>query len=272
MTSSGQGSAYAATDGAAYQRFIGRWTRRLADPLIAFATPLPDGPVLDVGTGTGSVVAALRKADPSRKITGIDIAELYLAFARKRDDCEGATFLKQDAAALDLPDNHFAGAFSCIVMNFLKEPTKALSEMRRVVMPGGVITSAVWDFRGGLVYQRMLWDTVASIDAAGAATRDRIFSTPLGLPDGMVDLWQAAGLDDVTRDSLTIRLDFSDFSDYWEPLLGGQGPVGGYVAGLDPDMQTRVRDAVQAAFLSGAPDGPRSLTATAWAVKGRVPS
>jgi SAM-dependent methyltransferase len=275
MTLSERGSGsggYAATDGAAYQRFIGRWTQRLADPLVAFAGPLPDGPVLDVGTGTGSAVAALRKAEPTRSVTGIDVAEPYLAYARERADGEGVIFLQQDAASLDLPDDHFAAAFSCIVMNFLKEPAKALSEMRRVVMPGGVIASAVWDFRGGLVYQRMLWDTVASLDPVAAATRDRIFSAPLGLPDGMVDLWREAGLEDVTRDSLAIRMDFSNFADYWEPLLGGQGPVGGYVAGLDPDMQNRVREAVRAAFLAGAADGERSLTATAWAVKGRVPS
>jgi SAM-dependent methyltransferase len=271
MTSGGQGS-YAATDGAAYQRFIGRWTRRLADLLVAFAGPLPEGPILDIGTGTGSVVAALRQAEPDRDVIGIDVAEPYLAYAREQDACAGATFLQQDAAALDLPDDHVAGAFSCIVMNFLKEPAKALSEMRRVVMPGGVIASAVWDFRGGLVYQRLLWDTIASLDPKAAATRDRIFSAPLGLPDGMVDLWRAEGLDDVTRDSLTIRMDFSNFSDYWEPLLGGQGPVGGYVAGLDQDMQTRVREAVRAAFLAGDVDGERSLTATAWAVKGRVPA
>ena len=271
MTSSGSGG-YAATDGAAYQRFIGRWTRRLADPLVAFAEPLPEGPVLDIGAGTGSVVAALRKASPTRDIIGVDVAEPYLAFARKREDCAGATFLQQDAASLDLPDNHFAGAFSCIVMNFLKEPAKALSEMRRVVMPGGVIASAVWDFRGGLVYQRLLWDTIASLDPKAAATRDRIFSAPLGLPGGMVGLWEAAGIEGVERTSLTIRMDFADFADYWEPLLGGQGPVGGYVAGLDSDMQARVREAVRAAFLAGAPDGERSLTATAWAVKGRVPA
>ncbi|MDH3663601.1 MAG: class I SAM-dependent methyltransferase [Alphaproteobacteria bacterium] len=269
MTPSGQ-SAYAATDGAAYQRFIGRWTRRLADPLIAFAGPLPEGPILDVGTGTGSVVAALRQAEPGRDVTGIDVAEPYLAYARVQDGCTGATFLQQDAATLDLPGDSFAGASSCIVMNFLKEPAKALSEMRRVVMPGGVIASAVWDFRGGLVYQRILWDTIASLDPEAAATRDRIFSAPLGLPDGMVNLWREAGLEGVTRTSLTIRMDFSNFADYWEPLLGGQGPVGGYVAGLEPDMQTRVREAVRAAFLAGAADGERSLTATAWAVKGRV--
>ncbi|MEZ5930441.1 MAG: class I SAM-dependent methyltransferase [Alphaproteobacteria bacterium] len=270
MTASPSGG-YAATDGAAYQRFIGRWTRRLADPLIAFVSPLPEGPVLDIGTGTGSVVAAVRASDPERAITGIDVADAYLDFARAREDCADATFLRQDAAALDLPDDLFAAAFSCIVMNFLKEPATALAEMCRVVRPGGIVASAVWDFRGGLVYQRLLWDTIATLDPVAAATRDRIFSAPLGLPDGMVDLWRAAGLDDVVRDSLTIRMDFSSFADYWEPLLGGQGPVGSYVAGLEPAMQTRVRDAVRTAYLSGAPDGERSLTATAWAVRGRVP-
>jgi SAM-dependent methyltransferase len=183
----------------------------VGDPLVAFAGPLPEGPVLDVGAGTGCVVAALRQAECARSITSTNVAELYLAFARERAECAGATFLQQDAASLDLPEDHFAGAFSCIVMNFLKEPTKALSELRRVVMSSGVIASAVWDFRGGLVYQRILWDTIASLDPAATATRDRIFSAPLGLPSGMVDLWRAEGLDDVTRESLTIHIGFRIF-------------------------------------------------------------
>ncbi len=66
-------------------------------------------------------------------------------------------------------------------------------------------------------------------------------------------------------------MDFADFADYWEPLLAGQGPVGGYVAALPPEKRAAVRDAVRSAFLSGAPDGERSMTATAWVVRGAVP-
>ena len=76
---------------------------------------------------------------------------------------------------------------------------------------------------------------------------------------------------DVERDSLTIRMDFADFEDYWLPLQVGQGPVGSYFGKLAPDLKARIREAVRDAYCSGAPDGARSLTATAWAVRGTVP-
>jgi hypothetical protein len=75
----------------------------------------------------------------------------------------------------------------------------------------------------------------------------------------------------VARPSLTIRMDYAAFDDYWSPLLGGQGPVGTYVASLSSALRGRIEAAVRAAYLSGAPDGPRSMTATAWAVRGVVP-
>jgi hypothetical protein len=85
-----------------------------------------------------------------------------------------------------------------------------------------------------------------------------------------VRLFVQVGLADVERTSLTIRMDYADFADYWQPLLGGQGPVGTYVAALAPGVRSDIESRVRTAFLSGAPDGPRSLTATAWAVRGRV--
>jgi hypothetical protein len=66
-------------------------------------------------------------------------------------------------------------------------------------------------------------------------------------------------------------MEYDSFDDYWEPLLGGQGPFGAYVAGLSNERRAVVRAAVRDAYRSGGPDGPRSLAATAWAVRGRVP-
>lgn len=263
-------SSYQANDGAAYERFIGRWSRRVADR-IADTIPLPgDGPLLDVGCGTGSVTAALAARYPGREVVGIDLAEPYLDFARARSNQPGVTFHRMDALAPDLPDDHFDAAIALIALNFMGDPLAAARQMARVVRPGGSVVAAAWDFRGGLVYQRLLWDTAAGIDPVAAATRDRIFANPLAKPDGMPDLLRAAGLVDVERRSETVRMDFADFDDYWQPLLGGQGPVGGYVAALEPALRDRVAEAVRSAYLSGDTDGPRSLTATAWVVTGRV--
>lgn len=264
-------SGYHASDAAAYERFIGRWSRRLADEIVRGVPYGERGECLDVGCGTGSLVAALAAHDPGRNVTGVDSSPAYIDYARRRNDVGNAEFLLCDAEALNLQDDRFDASFAVLALNFMTDPARAMQEMRRVTVPGGVVVAAGWDFRGGLVYQRLLWDTAAGIDPTAAELRDRLFSHPLAKPNGLADLMRGAGLENVIRECMTIRMDFAEFADYWEPLLGGQGPVGSYVARLSPELGTRVRDAVCQAFLSGDVDGPRSLAATAWVVHGTVP-
>jgi SAM-dependent methyltransferase len=273
--SMGQGrmivSGYRASDGAAYETFLGRWTGRLADALLDFAEFPDAGDLVDVGCGTGSLALAMARRWPGRRIVGIDVAEPYIAYARARAAGLMPEFHVGDIGALSSPDAAYAGATAQLVLNFVPDADRALGEMCRVTRPGGVVVGAVWDFRGGLVYQRLFWDTAAGVDSAAGVARDRLFSGALALPDGLHGLFTRAGLAAVERASLTIRMDYADFDDYWQPLLGGQGPVGSYAAGLPPDRRAQVEAAVHAAYLSGAPDGPRSMTATAWVVRGTVP-
>jgi len=271
MTQPAPASAYHASDGAAYEVFLGRWTTRLAEALIAFADFPRTGDLLEVGCGTGSLALAMARRWPERRIVGIDIAEPYIAYARARAAAPAPLFDVGDACALPYADARFAGAAAQLVLNFVGDPLAALREMRRVVQRGGIVTAAVWDFRGGLVFQRLFWDTAAGIDPGAAVARDRLFSGALALPDGLPALFERADMAEIARGSLTIRMDYADFEDYWRPLLGGQGPVGSYVVTLAPALRARIETAVRAAYLSGAVDGPRSLAATAWAVRARVP-
>ena len=264
-------SNYRASDGAAYERFLGRWSRLLAGPFVEFARLPRDGRVLDLGCGTGSVVVALAERGWRGRAAGIDIALPYVAFARSRSGAAGIDFVAADACRLPCADHSLTATLAQLSLNFVHDAALAVREMRRVVRPGGVVAAAVWDFRGGLVFQRLFWDTASGLDAAAGAARDRLFSSPLALPDGLPLLWREAGFDAVERGSITIRMDFADFADYWEPLLGGQGPVGNYVLGLSAERRRVIEARVRNAYLSGAPDGPRSLTATAWAVRGVVP-
>jgi SAM-dependent methyltransferase len=263
-------STYHASDGAAYEWFLGRWTRRLAEPLLDFADFSSDGRLLDVGTGTGSVACAMATRWPSRQIVGVDLSEAYISYARARADGASPAFEIGDATALPFDDATFTGVTAQLVLNFVPNAKKAIGEIKRVTRRGGTVVAAVWDFRGGLVYQRLFWDTAAGIDPGAAAARDKLFSGALALPDGLTALFTEAGFTDVRRDSLTIRMDYANFDDYWQPLLGGQGPVGSYVTALDGDKRREIENAVRRSYCSGAPDGERSMTATAWAVRGIV--
>jgi len=270
MISHAAASTYHATDGAAYEIFLGRWTQRLAEPFLDFIDPPPEGALLDVGCGTGSLARAMAARWPQRHIVGVDVAPPYVAFARSRSHAGNLAFEVANVAQLPFADGTFAGAAAQLVLNFVPDPIAALAEMKRVTAPGSVLAATVWDFRGGLVYQRMFWDTAGAIDPAAGLARDRLFAGALALPDGLPRLFEQAGLARIERASLTIRMDYANFDDYWTPLLGGQGPVGTYAAALAPNVRSQIESQVRAAFLSGAPDGPRSLTATAWAVRGRV--
>ncbi|HEV2301817.1 MAG TPA: methyltransferase domain-containing protein [Stellaceae bacterium] len=264
-------SSYRANDGAAYEVFLGRWSRRLAAPFLDFARFGAAGALLDAGCGTGSLALAMAGRWPGRPVLGSDIAAPYVAFARSRAASPGLAFAVGDLCRLPFETGRFAGAAAQLSLNFAADPNLAAGELRRVTRPGGVVAACIWDFRGGLVYQRLLWDSAAGIDPEAARRRDRLFSAPLALPDGLPRLFERAGLLRIERASLTIRMDYENFADYWRPLLGGQGPVGGYVAGLDPPRRSAVERLVRAAYLSGAPDGPRSLAASAWAARGVVP-
>ena len=56
-------------------------------------------------------------------------------------------------------------------------------------------------------------------------------------------------------------------ADLWDPISNGPA-FGVYFRSLSPDWQVRVREKVEAAYLAGDPDGPRSCAVTAWAVAG----
>jgi len=263
--------AYQASDGGAYEVFLGRRSRRLAERLVDFAAFPDDGALLDVGCGTGSLAGTLAARWPGRRIVGIDASEAFLAFARSRGLGPAVTFDLGDATAMPYEDATFAGAVTQLVLNFIPNAEAAAAEMLRVTRRGGTIAAAVFDFRGGALFHRLFWDTAAGIDPNAIARRARLFSAKPALPGGLRDLFVAAGLGRIEESLITIRMDYANFDDYWRPLLGGQGPLGSYVAGLADDLRERIKAAVREAYCAGTSDGPRAMSGTAWAVRGIVP-
>jgi SAM-dependent methyltransferase len=263
-------STYTASDGEAYERLMGRWSPLLADQLIAFAGVGDGDEVLDLGCGTGSLALALAAQTGVRRILGIDAAPAYIAYAAQRSSDQRLSFAVGDGAALGLPDGSVDRAFSLLALNFMAPPARAIAELRRVTRAGGVVAAAVWDFSGGLVYQRIFWDTAAALDPEAARARARHFSSPLTREGELGAALRVAGLQAVEERALAIRMRYLDFADYWQPIAQAQGPVGDYVKRLPSDRLGALRQALAEAYCCGRPDGPRGMAATAWAAKGRV--
>jgi ubiquinone/menaquinone biosynthesis C-methylase UbiE len=263
-------STFLAGDGEGYEAQMGRWSRRLAPLFISFAG-VTSGRVLDVGCGTGNLTLALTETPAFERVTGVDFSSVYIEHARQRTMDPRVAFQTGDACALPLESGSFDHALSMLVLQFIPEAERAVREMRRVTRPGGTVAAATWDTRGGLVYYRMFFDTAAQLGQQANERRARAYSRPMSKPGELARAWQAAGLTDISDGTLTIRMDFASFADYWTPVEGRDGPLADYVRTLDEPTKAKLRELVKLAYLDGDPDGPRSYAATAWVVRGVVP-
>lgn len=264
-------STFIAADGDGYELLMGRWSRRLAAPFLDFVGTADGECVLDVGCGTGHLAFALTERCQVKQLRGIDFSQAYIEHATRHNRDPRIVFQVGDACALDFPDHTFDRVLSLLVLHFVPRADQAIAEMRRVARPGTVVGAAVWDIRGGFVANRMFFDTAAVLDAKANERRARNYTRPMTRPGELANAWLAAGFGDVVETTLSIRMEFASFDDYWAPYAGRDGPGAEYVATLTDAERARLRDAVRLAYVDGEPDGPRSYAALAWAVKGIVP-
>lgn len=116
---------------------VSSWGRKRA---AALANQLPGRAVLEVGVGTG---LALPRYNADKRVTGIDLSTEMLALARKRVTDEGLrnveALLEMDAEATEFADGQFDIAVAMFVASVVPNPRRLLTELRRVVKPGGNI-------------------------------------------------------------------------------------------------------------------------------------
>jgi SAM-dependent methyltransferase len=199
-------------------------------------------------------------------VVGVDRSGPFVAASRTRVGDPRATFHVGDAQALPLRGGRFDRVVSGLALNFVPDAARAVAEFTRVTAPGGSIAAYVWDYAAGMQLLRYFWDAAVALDPA-AAGLDEGQRFPLCQPDPLRQLWRDAGLTGITVRPIDVPTVFTDFDDYWQPFLGGQGPAPGYTATLPDNHRRALRDLLHAR-LPTRPDGSIPLTARAWAVHG----
>ncbi len=191
-------------------------------------------------------------------MTGVDPAQTQIDLAAAKVADTRVEFRAADAQALPFADVSFDVVTSALVVNFVPDRNKALSEMRRVVRPAGLVAGYVWDFAAN-----------ASPSAPMRAGRRRLGIEPPDVP-GTQDstevrlrsLLGQAGFRDTAMRAITVTSSYSDFEDFWQAQTPGYNPISKVIAALDSSEHDRLRQAVQAE-LGAADNRPVEYSARA---------
>lgn len=251
-------------DGAAYERYMGKWSQIAGEAFLDWLRPQPGLRWLDVGCGNGAFTEMLVERCAPSSVHGIDPSEAQLAYARTRPAARVAEFRLGDAMMLPFPDDTFDVAVMPLVIFFVPDPARGVAEMARVVCPGGTVTAYAWDMLGGgFPYEALR----SEIRGLGVAVPDSP-SPDASRIDAMRELWSGAGLNAVETREIPVQRTFADFDDYWTTILGSSS-LGPTLAAMTPEdlalLQARLR-----ARLPADAAGRIACNARANAVKGRV--
>lgn len=251
-------------DGAAYERYMGVWSRLAGEVFLDWLAPAAGARWLDVGCGNGAFTELIFERAAPGSVKGIDPSEPQLAYARKRFSSRPAEFAKADAMALPFPDDSFDAAVMPLVIFFVPEPAKGVAEMVRVTAPGGIVAAYAWDMPGGGFPYAVVREELRSM-GVNLSTEP---NPDASRPEVLRALWTGAGLEAVELREITVNRAFAGFDDYWTTIHGGPAfaPILKAMAPADLDrLKARLR-----ARLPEGSDGRIAYGARANAVKGRV--
>jgi SAM-dependent methyltransferase len=253
-------------NGAAYEGYMGKWSRLVGETFLDWLALKPGLRWLDVGCGNGAFTELVVERCAPLSVAGIDPSEGQLAFARTRPALRTAQLHRGDAMAQPFPDDAFDVAVMPLVIFFVPDPVKGVSEMARVVSPGGTVSAYSWDMVGGGFPYEPLHDELRAMGVAPAAAP----SLDASRIEIMRELWIAASFDAVETREISVQRTFAGFEEYWSTILGGPS-VSGKIAAMPPEDVASLKTRMRARLPIDAA-GRITYSARANAIRGRVPN
>jgi ubiquinone/menaquinone biosynthesis C-methylase UbiE len=154
----------------------------------------PDAVLVEVGTGTGEVLAALAQGVAS--VVGVDNSHKMLEVCADRlreHELENVALISGQAEALPIDDGHADVAYSGMILHHLDDPALAVRELARVIKPGGKVVVS------DLVAHGHEW------------AREVMADVWLGFTEDQVRNWlEAAGLQEITYSAAAVPLPGND--------------------------------------------------------------
>lgn len=254
------------TDGAAYERMMGPWSRAAGHIFLDWLA-LPNGlRWLDVGCGTGVFTQLILDRCGPRIVSAVDPAADQIAYANTKPAAKRVSFQLGDAQALLFADGEFDVAVMALVIAFVADPAKALAELKRVVRPDGMVATYMWDFLGNGSPPHPMRDAV---EAMG-------FEVPLfsghrhSRLESLQDFFAGAGLAEIAMRTIEVQVPYPDFDAFWSVQTGLGNSTTQLIKTMNAAQTEKLKNYLRA-HLPTDSSGRIAYPAKANAVKGRVP-
>ncbi len=245
---------------------MGRWSRELGKIVLAWMRPPEGADWLDVGCGTGIFTDLISDTCAPASVIGVDPSESQISRARNRVGLSKTEFRLADAQELPFADKAFDVVASALVMNFVADQARAMSEMRRVTRPGGLIAGCVWNFAEDLSPSGPLRRAMRCIgvEAPPVPGTDTSRTTVLS------DLFRNVGLTELSSNSFEVIVSFRNFEDFWRSQTTHYAPTTRLIDAMSQRDRLTLMEAVRG-NLRPLDDGI-GYSAWAIAVSGHCPT
>jgi SAM-dependent methyltransferase len=228
--------------------------------------------VLDVACGTGIVGRlAVEQVGGLRAVTGVDINPAMLEVARSASRSNGAMeWHTGSAEALPFPDREFDVVLCQQGLQFFDDRQKALSEMFRVLKPGGRLGIAVWQTLQHDPFGLAVADALRRHVSEAAAERA---AQALGTEDVLRSLMKGAGFREIVIETVVLTRESESVEQSVRHHLASSGRLAAIAGALSEESRAAViADVVAALRPYRHPDGWRIPRGTYIAMARRVQS
>jgi SAM-dependent methyltransferase len=221
----------------AYDSTFSRLCAHTVPELLDAADVGPGRYVLDVGTGTGT--AALAAQERGARVRAVDADAGMAELARDRG-------IAADVAALpELPfeDGEFAAVVANFVLNHVGRPRAALTELRRVLRPGGRLALTLWSpgRQAGMELFGRALDAAGVVRPPDLPRLDPAEDFPR-TPEGVTGLLSEAGFRAATCSETRFK-HRAGVEEWWSAAASGLATIGLIVTAQDARTVVRIRRA-----------------------------
>lgn len=251
----------------AYDRHVGRYGKQLAAGLIKAAGVRSGQRALDVGCGPGQLSTALADLLGGMNVAAVDPSEAFVEACRER--VPGADVRVGTAEQLPFADGEFDAVLAQLVVQLMEDSDAGVREMARAARAGGVVAACVWD-SNTMPLLRSFWDAALAVAPERAGALNEGQRVGYDRPERLSTLWERSGLADISTDAIWVEADYESFDELFRPFEAGAGHSGACFGSLDEVSQRSLRD--EAYRRLGEPEGPFTLKARAWWVRGLSPA